>query len=145
MNRQSTISRFLAIAALLAAAPSAAQPTGGIEGVWNTGSNGGRVQIYRCGTALCGKVTDGAPLRANPDLRDTRNPDPSLRSRRIMGLVTLRGFAGGPPRWTGGSVYNPENGQGASTAYLTLRSDGKLEVKGCKASIFCQTKIWTRA
>ncbi|MCW0199899.1 DUF2147 domain-containing protein [Sphingopyxis sp.] len=116
-----------------------------ITGLWSTGSQQGRVEIYRCGPSLCGKIVDAAPLRANPDQRDGKNPDPALRSRRLKGLVVLQGFRGGPHQWKGGPLYDPETGDGAATGSLTLRADDKLEVKGCKAAIFCRTKIWTRA
>lgn len=136
----------IALATLLAAAaPATAAGESRLLGVWATGSEGGRVQIYRCGEALCGKIIDATRLRANPDLRDERNPDKSLRNRKLKGLVVLRGFTGGPTEWKGGPVYDPESGDGAASGYLTLRGDGKLEVKGCKAAIFCRTKVWTRA
>lgn len=118
---------------------------GSITGLWSTGSQGGRVELYRCGAALCGKVDDAAPLRANPDQRDVKNPDRTLRDRRLKGLVVLQGFEGGPKEWKGGPLYDPETGEGAATGTMTLRPDGKLEVKGCKAAIFCRTKVWTRA
>ena len=130
-----------ASAALLAAAPAAAAE---ITGVWATGSEGGRVEIYRCGQALCGKIVDAVRLRANPDLRDVRNSDSSLRQRRLKGLVVLNGFTGGPREWQGGPVYDPETGSGAGRGYLKLLPNGKLELKGCVA-FFCRTKIWTRA
>jgi uncharacterized protein (DUF2147 family) len=114
-----------------------------ITGLWATGSQEGRVQIYRCGAALCGRVVDAAAIRANPDQRDLRNSDPALRTRRLKGLVVLAGFTGGPAAWKGGPVYDPETGDGAATGYLTLRADGRLELKGCVA-IFCRTKVWTR-
>lgn len=129
---------------LLLAAPAMATDGSRILGVWATGSEGGRVKIYRCGEALCGKIVDATRLRANPDLRDVRNPDEALRDRKLMGLVVLRGFTGGPTEWEGGPVYDPESGDGAASGYLTLRRDGKLEVKGCVAAIFCRTKVWTR-
>lgn len=129
---------------LAASAPAAAADGSRLLGVWATGSEGGRVEIYRCGEALCGKIVDATRLRANPDLRDVRNPDKSLRDRKLKGLVVLRGFTGGPAEWQGGPVYDPESGDGAAKGYLTLRRDGKLEVKGCKAAIFCRTKVWTR-
>ncbi len=129
---------------LAAAAPAMATDGSRILGVWATGSEGGRVKIYRCGEALCGKIVDATRLRANPDLRDVRNPDEALRDRKLMGLVVLRGFTGGPTEWEGGPVYDPESGDGAASGYLTLRRDGKLEVKGCVAAIFCRTKVWTR-
>ncbi|PQM26622.1 DUF2147 domain-containing protein [Sphingopyxis lindanitolerans] len=123
----------------------ASQGSSAITGLWSTGSQGGRVELYRCGAAVCGKVDDAAPLRANSDQRDVKNPDASLRNRRLMGLVVLQGFKGGPREWKGGPLYDPETGDGAATGTLTLRPDGKLEVKGCKAKIFCRTKVWTRA
>ena len=126
----------------LFAMPAAASAAD-ITGMWATGSEGGRVEIYRCGAALCGKVVDAARLRGNPDLRDVRNSDARQRGRRIKGLVVLKGFTGGPAEWTGGAVYDPETGDGASRGYLKLLANGKLELKGCVAFI-CRTKIWTK-
>src|SRR5690606_27894001 len=121
--------------ALVAAAgggsAAASQGSGAIAGLWSAGSNGGHVALYRCGAAIRGKVVDAAPLRANPDQRDVKNPDRKLRDRRLKGLVVLQGFEGGPREWNGGPVYDPETGEGAAKGFLTLRADGKLEVKGC--------------
>lgn len=139
MNR---LALSLAAAGLLAA-PTAAS-TADITGVWATGSEGGRVEIYRCGAALCGRVVDAARLRGNPDLRDVRNSDAKLRQRRIKGLVVLKDFTGGPAEWKGGPVYDPETGDGAAKGYLKLLANGKLELKGCVA-FFCRTKLWTKA
>ncbi len=122
-------------------AVAAAQGSDAITGFWSTGSQQGRVEIFRCGPSLCGKIVDAAPLRANPDHRDVRNPDRALRDRRLKGLVVLQGLEGGPKLWKGGPVYDPETGEGAAKATLTLRADGKLEVK---AAIFCRTKVWSR-
>jgi uncharacterized protein (DUF2147 family) len=134
------------VAALAGMATAAAsQGSGSIIGLWSTSNPGGKVELYRCGTAICGKIADAAILRANPDQRDTKNPDKALRDRRLKGLVVLHGFEGGTREWKGGPLYDPETGQGAGKGTLTLRADGKLEVKGCKAALFCQTKVWTRA
>lgn len=131
----------LAVAGLMAMPATAA--SNDITGVWATGSEDGRVEIYRCGPALCGRVIDARRLRANPDLRDIRNADPKLRQRRIKGLIVLTGFTGGPREWKGGPLYDPESGDGAARGYLKLLADGKLELKGCVLFI-CRTKIWTR-
>lgn len=128
---------------LAAAAAPAGASAADITGVWATGSEGGRVEIYRCGKALCGKIVDAKRLRANPDLRDVRNSDPKLRQRRLKGLVVLQGFTGGPREWKGGPVYDPESGDGAGRGNLKLLANGTLELKGCVA-VFCRTKIWTR-
>ena len=132
----------VAVAATLGT-PTLAQGAS-ITGVWNTGSEGGKVQIYRCGDAYCGRIVDAARLRANPDQRDERNSNPRLRNRKLKGLVVLQDVTGGPTEWSGGPVYDPETGDGASSAKITLLSNGKLRIKGCVA-VFCRTKIWTRA
>lgn len=135
------------IAFTLAAAAACTMPAMAfatdITGVWATGTEGGRVEIYRCGKALCGRVVDASRLRANPDLRDVRNSDARLRQRKLKGLVVLNGFNGGPREWKGGPVYDPETGDGAAKGELKLLPNGKLELKGCVA-FFCRTKIWSR-
>lgn len=136
--------KALTIAAAAALAMPGAASAADITGVWATGTEGGRVEIYRCGNALCGKIVDASRLRANPDLRDVRNSDVKLRQRKLRGLVVLKGFTGGPREWQGGQVYDPETGDGAAKGHLKLLANGKLELKGCVA-FFCRTKIWSRA
>lgn len=130
----------IAAACTMPAAASAAD----ITGVWATGTEGGRVEIYRCGKALCGRVIDARRLRANPGLRDVRNSDPKLRQRKLKGLVVLNGFTGGPREWKGGPVYDPETGDGAAKGQLRLLDNGNLEVKGCVV-LFCRSKLWSRS
>lgn len=136
-----TLSLPIMLGALAATTAPAAVPD--ITGLWATGSEGGRVEIYRCGQALCGRIVDATRLRANPDLTDLRNPDPKLRSRKLKGLVVLQGFTGGPTEWKGGPVYDPESGDGAGKGYLKRLPSGKLELKGCVLFV-CRTKVWTR-
>lgn len=133
-----------ALAVAAAFAMPAAAFAADITGVWATGTEGGRVEIYRCGKAMCGRIVDASRLRANPDLRDVRNSDPVLRQRKLKGLVVLNGFTGGPREWKGGPVYDPESGDGAPKGQLKLLPNGKLELKGCVA-FFCRTKIWSKA
>lgn len=133
----------LAVLVLILGAASPGLAATGITGVWATGILDGRVLIHPCGQVLCGRIIDGAPLRANPDQRDIRNPDPHLRNRKIKGLVVLRNITGGPWKWEGGPVYNPVTGERASRATLRLLPDGRLEVKGC-VLFLCRTKVWTR-
>lgn len=133
----------LTLAAGAALAMPAAVSAADITGIWATGTEGGRVEIYRCGKALCGRIIDASRLRANPDLRDIRNSDAKLRQRKLKGLVVLNGFTGGPREWKGGPVYDPETGDGAPSGQLKLLANGKLELKGCVA-FFCRTKLWSR-
>ncbi|MES1972181.1 MAG: DUF2147 domain-containing protein [Pseudomonadota bacterium] len=132
----------LAAVALLGA--DVAAPPNPLIGRWRTEKRNGIVELAPCGPAICGKVLDGAPLRANPDQRDVRNRDAALRVRRVMGLRVLEGFTGGPRTWTGGPMYDPDTGDGASSGYLTLLNPDTLQVKGCIVAFLCRTQTWTR-
>ena len=137
---------LLAALPLCLAAPAlATAPDPGPLGRWNPGTRGGVVEIHRCGQALCGRVVDGQPLRANPDQRDVRNGDPALRTRRLMHLRVLENLEPDGDRWTGGPVYDPNSGDRARTATLTLTDANTLRIKGCIAPLLCRTQTWTRA
>lgn len=141
----SAISALILGIVMIAASPAASakmtEPS--IIGMWATGTEGGKVEIYRCGQAVCGRIADVSRLRADPDLRDMRNKNARLRHRKLKGLIILQSFKGGPAHYKGGPVYDPETGDGASRGELKLLPSGKLEVKGC-VTVFCRTKIWTR-
>ncbi|WEK00278.1 MAG: DUF2147 domain-containing protein [Candidatus Sphingomonas phytovorans] len=134
----------LAAVVLATSASAAGASDDALIGRWRTQERGGVVEIHRCGPALCGRVVDGTPLRANPDQRDIRNGDEALRSRRLMGLRILDGFTGGPREWKGGPLYDPNSGDGAKSGYLTLADRDTLKVKGCIAVFLCRTQTWTR-
>lgn len=112
-------------------------------GVWATQSDGGRIQVYRCGGGLCARIVDAAQLRANPTATDQRNKDPALRGRPIKGLVVLEGYTGGPTEWTGGAIYDPKTGDRAQSGLMRLDGPDVLVVKGCVGP-FCKTQRWTR-
>lgn len=109
-----------------------------------TEKNNGRVLIEQCGAEVCGRVIDGDQLRADPNQTDIHNPDPGKRARRVKGLMILEGYSGGPVRWGGGRVYDPQTGDEAGNSTLTLISRDTLEVEGCRV-IFCRSETWTRA
>ncbi len=137
---------FLVGLAVLAAgaAPALAQDDA-LVGRWRTSARDGVVGIERCGGALCGRVLDAAPLRSNPDQRDIHNKKPALRTRRVMNLLVLENFTGGPKAWKGGPLYDPDSGDRAGTGTLTLIDDDTLAVKGCIAPLLCRTQTWKRA
>lgn len=130
--------------ALTTAAPAVAQEAS-ILGRWRTPSEGGVVEIQRCGQALCGRLVDAAPLRRNPDQRDVRNRDETQRDRPLRGLLVLRNFTGGPSEWRGGPLYDPNSGQTADRGTLTLVDGDRLAVRGCIARVLCRTQTWRRA
>ncbi|MFG1394973.1 DUF2147 domain-containing protein [Xanthobacter agilis] len=130
----------LAGAALVLAGPAlAADPTG----LWQTSTRSGQVEITKCGPDLCGRLVSSEGLKADPALKDVNNANPKLRDRALKGLTILTGFSGGPDAWTGGSIYNAEDGKTYSGT-LTLDGADTLKVKGCVIVPLCKTQTWTR-
>jgi uncharacterized protein (DUF2147 family) len=133
--------RLILLAALAAATPaSAASP----EGVWRTPSRGGVVELSACGQALCGRLLSTNGIRDNPALPDGKNRDRALRTRPLKNLEIVQGFTGGPTEWTGGTVYNPEDG-GTYRGRIVLVDDDRLKLTGCTVFPLCKTQVWTRA
>lgn len=132
------------IVAGIAAGPASAQDAS-LIGRWRTAAQNGVVEIHACGPALCARVVDAAPLRRNPDQKDVRNRDASLRDRPLRDLRVLDGFRGGPTTWNGGPLYDPDTGQRAARGALTLVERDRLSVRGCIAPLLCRTQTWTRA
>jgi len=100
---------FLLSVALPAVAGSAAVP----DGVWLMASHVA-MQIYECAGLLCGRIVwlqhprDSAGQLA----RDKENPDPVLRQRPLCGQAVLWGLQpAGADHWTGGWLYNPDDGK----------------------------------
>jgi uncharacterized protein (DUF2147 family) len=134
-------SALIGVAASLSTAAAAmASP---IAGTWHSPTKNGAVQVYDCGSQVCGRIVDGDDVRANPDIRDTKNKDEALRDRRVKGLVILQGFSGGPTEWSGGSVYDPTSGN-TYHGTLTLVDSNTMHLKGCIFGPLCRTQTWTR-
>nr|WP_245842955.1 DUF2147 domain-containing protein [Sphingomonas laterariae] len=131
------------VATFVASAGAGATAADPVLGLWRSKDRGGTIELHRCGGAICGRILDGASLRANPDLRDVHNGNRSLRARAVKGLRVFDGFTGGPRQWKGGSLYDPESGWGTKSGSLTLKDANTLEVKGCVAFI-CQSEIMLR-
>ena len=115
------------------------------EGVWLTEGGKSHVEIRPCGDKLCGRIVwlaEPADEDGSPKL-DKHNQDESLRSRPILGIELLTGFpAGDGSEWTGGEIYNPENGK-TYRSELELEGANTLKVRGC-VFIFCETQTWMR-
>lgn len=127
-------------AACLVSLPAlAADPTG----LWQTPTRGGQVEISKCGASLCGRLVASEGLKADPALKDVHNSDTSLRGRALKGVTILTGFSGGPTEWTGGSIYNAEDGKTYSGT-IVLDGDNTLKLKGCVMAPLCKTQTWTR-
>jgi uncharacterized protein (DUF2147 family) len=147
MNRAAVRIALLAATALVAAHGAWAAPGDQVFGVWLTQSKDGTVRIApcaanpaeTCGVVLSGKGPKGEDART---LTDIKNPEPALRTRPIIGLQVISSFHRGGGGWTGGRIYDPNDGR---TYKAKMQSGGSnlLKVAGC-VLFFCRSETWTR-
>jgi uncharacterized protein (DUF2147 family) len=140
---------MLAIGALLVAvqAPPANAQTNAV-GRWATQGFGSIVELQACednAIELCGRIRwlwEANDANGRPRV-DARNPDRALRGRSLIGIEIISGFRqSAPGEWTGGALYNPDDGRTYSGA-IRLRQSTLL-LQGCALSVFCQTQVWRR-
>ncbi|MGE0659197.1 MAG: DUF2147 domain-containing protein [Reyranellaceae bacterium] len=149
---------FLAIIAVAFASAASAQTGADVYGKWQTESTNAHVELYRCADPargeVCGKVVwlrnatnpDQTPAASVEEVRDVKNPDESLRQRRILGLEFLHGFrkSDEPGVWNGGKIYNAEDGETYS-ARITREAADTLVLRGfVLMPMLGKSQTWTR-
>jgi len=141
-NLQSTLTITGFLMSLVGASPVWA---GDATGTWTTEGGKSRVRISACGANICGSIVwmqEPNTEKGTPKL-DNNNPDPSKRSRPLLGLqIILPMQADGADRWSG-SIYNPEDGKTYSASFA-LSGEREANLKGCVAMILCKSQTWTR-
>lgn len=112
-----------------------------ILGEWVNAEKDAKFLIYKQGNKYFGKIRWGT----GRDTKDSKNPDPKLRGRDLVGLTILNDFIfDGGQIWSGGTIYDPKDGKTYSCK-LTLKSADKLDVRGFVGlSLFGRTETWTR-
>jgi uncharacterized protein (DUF2147 family) len=118
-----------------------AQITGNeIIGTWQTAAKDAQLTIYKEGSLFTGKITWLKRPR-----KDVKNPDPTLRSRDLVGAVILKGFIfNGYNKWEDGKIYDPSGGKTYS-CNMKLKNNNTLEIRGyIGISLIGKTEVWTR-
>lgn len=114
-------------------------------GTWLTEGGKSRVKIETCESGLCGMIVwlKNPVNAAGEDVEDANNADESLRKRKLIGIELMSGFTEARPgRWTGGRIYNPEDGR-TYDSRLAEQDANTLTVRGCVLFI-CKAQTWTR-
>lgn len=114
----------LMVSAFFAARPALADDA--VLGQWWTPGFASRVEIHRCPKGLCGTIVW------------------LWNSRTVQtGQVVLSGFRKEKTRqWTGGSAFNPADGN-TYRASLSVLDNSRLLVSGC-VLVFCREQVWLR-
>jgi uncharacterized protein (DUF2147 family) len=112
-----------------------------IVGEWLNEKQDAKFLIYQAGGKFFGKITWGT----SGDSKDSKNPNPALRNRDVIGLILLSDFSfAGKNVWDKGSIYDPREGKTYSCK-LTLSSPERLEVRGFVGiPMFGRTETWTK-
>ena len=117
-----------------------------ILGEWVTAGGESRVDVYRCDSlTYCGKIVWlRDPLKDGKPLLDDKNPEDSLKTRPVLGLLILRGFTyAGDRVWSGGKIYDPKSGNDYSAKMSLV--DAILDLRGYVViPLFGRTEKWTR-
>lgn len=102
-------------------------------GKWESEHHNLRIQVYMQNNQFRAKIiwfsdTDGKPMDY---WRDVHNPDPKLRSRRILGMSILSGlrYNAKTNTWEDGTVYDSRHGRYWNAA-ASIGSRGLLHVRG---------------
>lgn len=125
-----------------------------IIGVWYNQEKDAQIELFKCGEKYCGKVVwlkepnypegsqDGVP--GTPKL-DHNNPKPEMKKAPLIGLQIMHDFVfAGGNMWTGGRIYDPENGK-IYRGKITFISPHQLNLRGfIGISLLGRTAIWTR-
>lgn len=139
----------LTLALILSASFSFAQSNpDAILGKWLTGSKKGHVEIYKQSGKYYGKIVWlKEPLNdAGKPKVDENNPEESLQSKPLVGLVNLKDFEwdADDEEYTEGTIYDPENGS-TYDCYMVLEDNDNLKVRGYIGfSLIGRTDMWTR-
>lgn len=123
-----------------------------IEHVWFNQEKTSKIEVYLAKDGkYYGKIVwldkPNDDKTGKPRL-DAENPEESLQSKPLIGLLILKGFsvsAEDKNVYTGGTVYDPKNGK-TYCGKLTYKGNS-IDLRGflCSASFLGRTSTWTLA
>lgn len=141
--------RFAALTVLLAAlsgATAANAQSADASGIWLTQAGDARVKISKCGGGICGIIAwlrEPYDTATGQPATDSKNPNPALAKRPMIGLPLFSGMQpSGPNKWSG-QIYNADDGSTYASS-VTVMGAETLRVEGCVGAL-CGGETWTRA
>jgi|JI71714B2RNA_FD_contig_41_1986963_length_597_multi_8_in_0_out_0_1 uncharacterized protein (DUF2147 family) len=126
----------------------AQSPSDALVGVWLPSNGKARIQIYKKGEKLYGRIVwlrePNDPTTNKPKV-DKNNPIESMRTAPLLGYSMLREMESiGDNKWENGTIYDPENGSTYSCK-MELTDSNTLDVRGfIGVAVFGRTDTWKR-
>jgi uncharacterized protein (DUF2147 family) len=129
---------IFAVIVFFLTAPVNSIGTDNVLGLWKTNEDRSRVELYKCGDKICGKVAwlrepkftrskDGPVGEVKQDLR---NPDVALQKRPILGLQVIEGMVYmGDNTWENGMCYDPQSGN-SYRCKMRLVAPDRIDLRG---------------
>ena len=117
-----------------------------VIGNWKLEDGTAIVEVYSQGDVFYGKIIwlKNPTMKDGTPVVDVYNPNTKLRSRKIMGLNILSGLKKDGKEYSGGLIYDPNNG---NTYYCSMKVEGDtLKVRGSldKRGFLGRTMDWFR-
>lgn len=141
--------RFVVLSVLLAAlsgATVAHAQSADAGGTWLTQAGDARVKISKCGGGICGVIVwlrEPTDTATGQPATDSKNPNPALAKRPMIGLPLFSGMQpAGPNKWSG-QIYNADDGSTYASS-VSVTGAETLRVEGCVGAL-CGGETWTRS
>lgn len=142
-------SRFVILSVTLAAllgATAARAQSADANGTWLTQAGDARVKISKCGGGICGIIVwlrEPYDTATGQPATDSKNPNPALAKRSMIGLPLFSGMQPSAPNKWSGQIYNADDGSTYASS-ISITGADSLRVEGCVGAL-CGGETWTRA
>src|SRR5262245_53947522 len=129
---------------LLAVTASAAAQTADPVGEWLVEDGSARIKVVSCPGAPSQPPTLWGVIWAETQPgADSKNPDPSMRNRPMLGVPILINMKQTEANKWEGKIYDA-NGGSLYDSHISLTRNDMLAVRGCMGVIFCGGQDWKR-
>ena len=116
-----------------------------IKGVWLSSDKEVKIRIYqKTDQKYYGKIIWFKETPGNGKFPfDVKNPNPTLRKRKILGLEILKHFKydAKAQKWKNGTIYHPQHGKTFKGSMWLKNS--QLQIRGYWGMLY-RTNTWTR-
>lgn len=138
---------FFSVACVLVSLTSFAQSSNAIEGVWLVESKDAHIKIFKSGNEYVGEIIwikDPIDPETGKAQLDKNNPEPSLKTRKILGMRLMKGLTFDDGVWVNGSIYDANNGKTYSCQISSINQN-TIELTGYLGFTWLgRTDTWTR-